>query len=77
MTAATVLLPSETYAARGMSMPGQTAEQWSEAFRALGGSRCKITRPAGVPAGESPTVMHVAVEGTDEAVAYVLACASA
>jgi hypothetical protein len=77
MTAATVLLPSSIYVERGVSMPGQTAENWSDAFRALGGTWCRITRPAGVPAGESPTVMHVAFEGTDEALSYVLACATA
>jgi hypothetical protein len=77
MTAATVLLPSDLYAARGMSLPGQTAEQWSEAFRALGGARCNITRPRGVPMGEAPAVMHVAFEGSDEALAYVITCATA
>ncbi len=75
MTTATVLLPVRTFRERGLTLPGQSHEGWSDRFTGLGGTRCKITRPRGLAMGVSPDVMHVAVEGTDEALAFVLSCA--
>ena len=75
-TTATVLLPSATYRDRGLTLPGQSHDGFAEQFRALGGERCLITRPSGAPVGTSPRHMHVHFAGSDDALAFVLACAS-
>jgi hypothetical protein len=76
--AATVLFDAETYVARGLSPWGVSDQAWADRFTALGGTACLIT-----PAwryGNPPALngrVKIGVEGTEAALAYVIACATA
>jgi hypothetical protein len=71
MTALTVLADSDTYVRNGVSEPGLTAQQWADKFTALGGKRCRVRASWQI---NHPGKVAVEVHGSDEAVAYVVAC---
>lgn len=73
MLTATLKIASEQYRDRGVTAPGQSHNDWAQEFIRRGGLRCRITRPKGVPAGQSPDHMLVSFEGSAHALEMLTA----
>ncbi|HYE58599.1 MAG TPA: hypothetical protein VD948_08840 [Rhodothermales bacterium] len=68
MTKTLIQMDLDTYVRRGVQMPGLTCQQWSEKFKALGGTVCLIS------AADMDRVARTAgvrVEGAPEAIEFV------
>ncbi|WP_433379117.1 hypothetical protein [Streptosporangium sp. CA-115845] len=72
MTEATVIYSREEWLQRGVCLPGQTSQQWAATFGSLGGQECR-PRPAW-QTGAPPGVIAVYVQGTEEAIRFVVDC---
>ncbi|MER6828795.1 hypothetical protein ABT352_22635 [Streptosporangium sp. NPDC000563] len=72
MTEATVIYSRREWLQRGVRLPGQTSQQWAATFERLGGQECS-PRPAW-QVGAPPGVIAVYVQGTEEAIRFVVDC---